>query len=110
VVDDQHLPAARNWRADGLSRGISLDSLVEGDPSLAGVPWLDLEAEELVLLCDPRQRWGSDDEFAQFWARVRGLLIVQERKLGVLKVEERNLGVLSGQTGIVHYHAVLIIQ
>jgi hypothetical protein len=29
VVDYQHLPAARNWRAAGLSRGKSLDSLVE---------------------------------------------------------------------------------
>jgi hypothetical protein len=74
VVDHQHLPAARNWRADGLSRGKSLDFLVEEDPSLAGVPWIELDAQELVLLCDPRQSWSSDDEFSVFWGRVKGLL------------------------------------
>jgi hypothetical protein len=71
VVGTEHLPAEKNWRADGLSRDRSLRDIANMDPALLGVPSLNINASEILRLCDPRLHIDSDDDFALFWNRIK---------------------------------------
>jgi hypothetical protein len=74
VVGTEHLPAEKNWRTDGLSRGKSLRDIAVEDPAFQGVPTINLDASEILRLCDPRLYIDSDVEFALFWNRIKAVV------------------------------------
>lgn len=74
VVGTEHLIAELNWRTDGLSRGKSLKELSVRDPALANVPFIRLDAEEVLELCDPNLIINNDNEFALFWGRTKAAI------------------------------------
>jgi len=44
---------------------------------LRGRPLLETDAEELILLCDPRIQCDNDDVFADTWGRIRRILAAE---------------------------------
>jgi hypothetical protein len=71
VVSTEHIEAAKNWRTDWLSRGKSLVDIARRDPAFIGVPSININASEILRLCDPRLAINSDDDFALFWNRIK---------------------------------------
>ena len=43
-------------------------------PELRTVPLLQAETDELIMLCDPKRRFCSDDDLAYEWGRIFALL------------------------------------
>jgi hypothetical protein len=44
------------------------------DPALANVPFIRLDAEEVLELCDPNLIINNDNEFALFWRKIKAAI------------------------------------
>lgn len=69
-----HLAAAENWRTDFLSRGGTIEKLLERDPHLGLPKVIDLNGDEIIQLCNPNVSTSSEKDFNDFWARARRTL------------------------------------
>jgi hypothetical protein len=69
-----HLPAEDNWRADYLSRGGTIDNLIEQDRDMKFPQIVDLNGDEVIALCDPNRPTSSEKEFNSFWDITRRVL------------------------------------
>ena len=69
-----HLAAADNWRADFLSRGGTMEELLEKDNSLGRTQVVELNGDEIIQLCDPLRPTTTDDEFNSFWFDMRRII------------------------------------
>lgn len=76
-IDTEHKPKVTNTRADDLSRGMLWCEAQEKYKELRGRPLLETDAEELILLCDPRIQCDNDDVFADTWGRIRRILAAE---------------------------------
>lgn len=66
-----HLSAADNWRTDFLSRGGTIEELIEKDPSLGTPKVVELNGDKIIKLCNPNVPTSSESDFNDFWARAR---------------------------------------
>jgi ribonuclease HI len=71
VVRTEHLIADLNWRTDRLSRGKSLKELSARDPALENIPFINLDADEVLQLCNPHLLINNDNEFVTCWRRTK---------------------------------------
>ena len=69
-----HLPAEDNWRADYLSRGGTIESLIEQNRDMNFPQIIDLNGDEVIALCDPNMPTSSESEFNSFWDITRRVL------------------------------------
>lgn len=76
VARKSHISGEDNWLADMLSRGMTLDDIVERDARFSGIPKLEFPMDELLDLCNPRHLLSSDEEFGAFWGRIQSSLKV----------------------------------
>ena len=78
-----HLTAEQNWKADMLSRGASMADVGLKDDThpYRHVPIVDLKAERVLELCDPKWDFAvNEDSFVDFWTRVQ-LTLAEEPAL-----------------------------
>ena len=81
VSEATHLSAAKNWRADDLSRlsvlKKSLPQLME-ERGFENVPVVDLMGDKIVMnllqYMDPCWAVESDEEFRSFWTGLTGAI------------------------------------
>ena len=78
VVESIHISHDDNWRTDILSRRIpssswneTLSELEGRDSRMRDLAEISLDVRELLLLCDPRLIFESDEVFGGYWQRVR---------------------------------------
>jgi hypothetical protein len=72
-----HIPAEENWRADKLSRGVTIEGLSKMDESIRidDLGTVDLKADRALALCDPSfDSFSSVEVFNEFWKKVRALV------------------------------------
>jgi hypothetical protein len=70
-----HLSAEDNWRADYLSRGGSLEGLLQKDTTLQKPQQIQLQQQsDLINLCDPKNEIKDENEFLTFWNNTRRIL------------------------------------
>jgi len=76
VTDVEHLPGAKNWKCDKLSRAprtCTMDDI--GHPGLPLVRLVDDPTAAVILeLCDPRLDTQSEAGFSSFWDRAHVVL------------------------------------
>jgi hypothetical protein len=72
-----HIPAEENWRADKLSRGMTVEGLAEIDKSIQidSLRTIDLTPDQALALCDlGHDFFSSLGVFNEFWNEVRALV------------------------------------
>ena len=69
-----HSPKELNTRCDDLSRRISWEEMHIKRLERRTVPLLQAETDELIVVCDPKRRFCSDDDLAYEWGRIFALL------------------------------------
>jgi hypothetical protein len=72
-----HIPADENWRADKLSRGVTMEGLAGMDKSIRvdSLRTVDLKPDKALTLCDPNyDSFSSLGVFNEFWQKVRSLV------------------------------------
>lgn len=65
-----HVPAEGHIICDYLSRHSSYEDAQTLFPELRGVPLVDANASKLILLCDPKRVYSTDEEFMDAWRRI----------------------------------------
>jgi hypothetical protein len=71
IQGEDHLEGVKNWRTDGLSRGKTVAWLGDKDERFKGANTIGVDWWAWLELCDPRQTYESDEEFLQFWERMK---------------------------------------
>ena len=69
-----HLAAEENWRADYLSRGGGMKGLLQKDSNLKMPKIIELNQDEVILLCDPKRLTSTEDDFNNFWFDMRRII------------------------------------
>jgi hypothetical protein len=69
-----HLAADKNWRADYLSRGGTMEGLLKKDSTLELPKIIELNQDKIIGLCDPKRLTSTEEGFNDFWFDMRRII------------------------------------